>query len=400
MKRLLLVDDEQPALDSLRSRLHRMSGKWTVEGVNRGEDAIEKMQAQPYDVIVTDMRMPGMDGAQLLEAVNARWPQTIRIVLSGYSDLQQITRLVPIAHQYLSKPCEPKQLEEVIHRCMQLHELLHGPRLRAIVGRIHKLPSLPRTYSALQEAIRNDRITVSEIARVVAADSAIAARVLQLVNSAFFRLARRITNIEQAISYLGFAAIRNVAASVELFSQWGSDGRSSLDPEKLQAHALAVASAASALAAKTPLADDTLLAGLLHDIGYWVLAQECRADLERSLELAASAGLPLYEAETQVMGASHAEVGAYLLGIWGLPYSVIEAVAHHHQPRRVAQTQFDVLAALTIAESLVPAGEALAAADGLPTGPQIDAGYLKDVGAPFDLDEARRRVAETQQAPT
>jgi putative nucleotidyltransferase with HDIG domain len=397
VKRLLFVDDEQPALDGLRCRLRRMSNKWCVEGVNSGEGAVEQMQREPYDVIVTDMRMPGMDGAQLLKTVSERWPQTIRIVLSGYADPKLIARLVPFAHQYLSKPCDPTQLEAVIDRCLQLHDLLHGPQLRAIVGRISKLPSLPRVYSALQEAVRDDKITVSEVARLVAADSAIAARVLQLVNSSFFRLARRITNIEQAVSYLGFTAIRNVAASEELFAQWGADGRSLLDPEKLQSHVLAVAAAASALTAKTPIADDTFLAGLLHDIGYWVLAQECPADLKKALDLAAAESVPLHEAETRVMGASHAEVGAYLLGIWGLPYSVIEAVAHHHQPRRVAQTQFDVLAALAIAGSLVPMGHAFAAEVAFTADARIDESYLAAVNAPFDLDEAKRRVAQTAE---
>jgi putative nucleotidyltransferase with HDIG domain len=395
MKRLLLVDDEQPALDALRCRLHRMSGTWIVDGINSGEGAIEQMSEDPYDVIVTDMRMPGMDGAELLQTVSERWPQTIRIVLSGYADLEQVARLVPFAHQYLSKPCDPQQLEGVIDRCLKLHDLLQGADLRSLVGRIHKLPALPRIYSALREAVQSDTVTVRDVARLVAADSAIAARVLQLVNSAFFRLARRITNVEQAISYLGFTAIRNVAASVELFAQWGADNHGPLNPEKLQSHALAVAAAATALTAKTPIADDTLLAGLLHDIGYWVLAQECPEDLAKALEVAAAAGIPLHQAETRVMGASHAEVGAYLLGLWGLPYGVIEAVAHHHQPQRVTQTQFDVLAALTVADSLVPITDALLTDGPLTVEAVIDEKYLRLVHAPFDLSEARRRVDET-----
>src|SRR5260370_22373778 len=76
--------------------------------------------------------MEGMDGANLLEILSTRWPQTIRIVLSGYADPLQTRRAVPLAHQYLHNPYEPQQLEEVINRCIQLHELLHGPRLRAI----------------------------------------------------------------------------------------------------------------------------------------------------------------------------------------------------------------------------------------------------------------------------
>jgi HD-like signal output (HDOD) protein len=397
VKRLLFVDDEQPALDALRHRLARRSRNWLVDAAASGPLAIEQMEQLPYDVVVTDMRMPGMDGAELLGIISDRWPQTIRIVLSGYADLRQTIRLVPFAHQYLSKPCDPGQLEDVVDRCLLLHELLNGAALRTVVGRIRKLPSLPRIYSALQDMVRKDEATVRDVARLVASDAAIAAKVLQIVNSAFFRLAKRITNIEQAVSYLGFTAIRNIATSAEIFAQWGNSGPSPLDPDRLQAHVHAVAAAANALVAKTPLADDTLLAGLLHDIGYWVLAHECSADLHKAVQLAAAANIPLHEAESQIMGASHAEVGAYLLGIWGFPYPIIEAVAHHHRPRRVVQTQFDVLAALAIADELVPIHDAHAAGGQPAPDQRIDDDYLRAINAPFDLNEATRRVAETAE---
>jgi len=395
VKRILFVDDEPEVLAGLRTRLHRLQSKWEMKFVGSGAIAIEKMQESPYDVIVTDMRMPAMDGAKLLEIVSQRWPVTVRVVLSGYAELQQTIRLVPFAHQYLSKPCQPQQLENVIDRCLLLHELLNQPGLRSLVGRIRALPTLPRIYTALQNIVKDDNMTLADVAKLVGSDSALAARVLQIVNSAFFRLARRISNIEQAVSYLGFQSIRNLAMSVEIFSRWPGKTSAGLDLEKLQQHVHAVAAAANALAAKTPIADDTLLAGLLHDIGYWVLAQECPDDLSRAMELAKTQGIPLHAAEHQVLGATHAEIGAYLLGIWGLPYPVVEAVAHHHQPERVTQTEFDVLSALVIGHSMVAADDASVLTVAVPPDTKIDARYLQTVKAPFDWEEAMRRVAET-----
>jgi len=392
MKRLLFVDDERPVLEGLRSRLHRFGAQWQMEFVTSGELAIEHLQRQPCDLVVTDMRMPGMDGAKLLEQVSIRWPQTVRIVLSGYSELEQTIRLVPYAHQYLSKPCQPRQLESVIERCLLLQDLLNRADLRAIVGRIRKLPSLPHIYTKLRDIVRDENVTLQEVAALVSADSALAARVLQVVNSAFFRLARRITNIEQAVNYLGFTAIRNLAVSLEIFAQWPRGASGVLDLHKLQSHAHAVASVASSLTAGTLIADDTMLAGLLHDIGYWILAQECPADLHQAIELAASQAIPLHAAETQVIGASHAEIGAYLLGIWGLPYPVIEAVAHHHLPQRVSQSEFDVLAAVAVAHAFVEGDDASAFGARLSADPQVEAGYLTSISAPFDWNECVRRV--------
>lgn len=159
-----------------------------------------------------------------------------------------------------------------------------------------------------------------------------------------------------------------------------------------------VAAAAHSLAARTPMADDTLLAGLLHDIGYCVLAQECPEELSRAVQTALAEQIPLYAAEGQVFGASHAEIGAYLLGIWGLPYTVVEAVAHHHQPERVRQTEFDVLSALVIGHSLVATDDAGVFDAGMPADPKVDARYLLGVKAPVDWEEAVRRVSQTARA--
>ena len=399
MKRILFVDDEIPMVEALRARLRHLADRWDMHFVESGERAIEELERGVFDVVITDMRMPRMDGAELLSIVSERWPDVIRIVLSGYSESEQTVRLVPYAHQYLSKPCEPKQLETVIDRCLRLHQLLQQQNLRAIVGRIKKLPALPKVYAQLRGALARDTVTTGEVARIVAADSVIAAKVLQLVNSAFFRLARRITNIEQAVNYLGFVAIRNLTLSVEVFSHWPEGSpTANLNFERLQSHVQVVAGATRALAGVGVTADDALLAGLLHDIGYWILAHECAPDLARSIETAARLGIPLHQAETQVIGASHAEIGAYLLGIWGLPYPVIDAVAHHHTPLSVRPSEFDLLAALATAHSLVPTDDTAVFDAKFAPDPKVDAEYFLSINAPFSWTEATRRVNECLEA--
>jgi DNA-binding NarL/FixJ family response regulator len=268
MKRVLFVDDEPALLDGLRGRLHCLRSRWEMVFVESAARAIAELELAPFDVVVSDVRMPAMDGMQLLATIAERWPAAIRIVLSGHVQEEQSARTLTTAHQYLSKPCTAQQLENVIDRCMQLHEMLTEPRLRNVVGRVRQLPALPQTYARLSNLMSDPNTSIGEVAKAVGADPAITAKVLQMVNSSFFRLARRISRIDQAVTYLGFTAVRNIVMSVEVFSRWRTDpSLPDLTPERLLARAQRVAAACWALTAGTPLADDALLAGLLHKIG-------------------------------------------------------------------------------------------------------------------------------------
>jgi HD-like signal output (HDOD) protein len=396
MKRVLFVDDDTALLDGLRARLHALRSQWEMVFVENGPRAVAELEQRPVDVIVADVRMPTMDGVELLEIVRDRWPHTIRIVLSGCAEEGQSGRLLSVVHQYISKPCKVDQLESAIGRCMQLRDVLNQPPLQALVGRTAHLPAMPRTCTSLRTAMADPDVSAREVARIIHEDSAVAAKVLQLVNSAFFRLARRITSIEQAVSYLGFNAIRTLVMSVEVFSAWRSDvGTCELTPTRLQEQAHRVAAATRALADGTAFADDALLAGLLHNIGYWVLLQECPDQVQRAIEVARTSGASLHAAEEQVIGASHAAIGAYLLGVWGLPYPVIEAVAFQHCPQRVSQKQFDVLAALVVAHTLQASGEPLVRGAVESCEVAVDARYLQALQAPFDWTQAQERVRET-----
>jgi HD-like signal output (HDOD) protein len=394
MIRILFADDEPPVLDGLRTRLHRQSSRWKMVFVESGSRALTELEREPFDVIVTDMRMPGMDGAELLQIASERWPQTVRIVLSGYAEPEQALRLVPVAHQYLSKPCDAQRLVGAIDRCLELQTLLPSLELRALVGRVRTLPVVPRIHVALCAAASAENINIGDIAELVATDPITAAKTLQLANSAFFRLARPLISIDQAVRYLGAAAIRTLVGSAPVFSAWPERGPVSfINFDELRMHAHTVATAARALAGPGAMSDESELVGLLHDIGYWLLAQECPAQLATAVQLARDEHIPLSEAETRILGASHAHIGAYLLGIWGLPSTIVNAVAQHHTPERGSQPKFDSLAALALAHTLLPTDDTSAFGVGLVPDPRLDRSQFSSLDAPFDWHEAEQRVS-------
>jgi HD-like signal output (HDOD) protein/ActR/RegA family two-component response regulator len=395
MKRILFVDDDLRFLEALRVGLLPRATGWVMAFVESGARAIQELERSPQDVLVADVRMPAMDGAQLLRTVRERWPDTVRIVLSGAADLGDVVRLLPVAQQYLSKPCPAKRLEEVIERSLDVKAILSKSVLRALLGGTNRLPAQPRVFARLQVAMANEKISAREVSQIVRADAMVTAKVLQIVNSAFFAPARRVTSIEQAVTYLGFPAVRNLALCAEVFGYRPRNGSAApLNLERLQQHANRVAAVVHALTAGTAWNDDAVLAALLHDIGYWVLVQECPRDLENALEMAIADRIPPHEAEMRVLGASHAEVGAYLLGLWGLPYPIVEAVARHHTPEGVRIGKFDVLAALAVAMALSGTDDSDVFLKVSPRSSAVKESYLDGLDAPFTWSQAEERAVE------
>ena len=339
MKRVLFVDDEPQVLQGLRASLYARRKQWDMHFAQGGAKAIELMQDSHFDVLVTDLRMPGVDGATLVARARVDSPDTIRIVLSGYADEEQSQRLVSLAHRYLSKPCEPKRLEECIERCLATQSLVQSDELRTRLGSIGALPPMPSTFAALQRALAEPSVDSSKVAAIIQNDPAVSAKVLQVCNSAFFRLPRRVSSLQQAVSYLGLSTVRSMVLSAELF-RTDKALCPSLDMAILQKHALNVAGIARALAADTPWAEDAFLSGLLHDVGYLVLGRHATA-----------AGTPPAEAKS-IFEIDHGTAGAYVLGLWGLPYEVVETVAHHESPDGIGHG-FDVLSAVAIAHGLL-----------------------------------------------
>ena len=352
-KRILFVDDEPQILAGLQHRLRRQRAKWEMSFVESGEEALRLLVTERFDVIVTDMRMPKMDGAALLRKVQDEHPEVVRIVLSGHSELEASLRAIPVAHQFLTKPCEAGLLENVVERACSLQALVNDEVVRRTVGRIEKLPSMPLVYSQLMGALADERASIADVARILKQDMAMCAKMLQIVNSAFFRLSRSIGKIEEAVAYLGLNTVKQVALAVEVFAKGNAHGDlGGLSLEALQNHSLLVAGIASSMFTKKNEKEDAFVAALLHDIGKLLLAMELPDHVQRVVGTMRKDGGPMHTVEKRLCGATHAEVGAYLLGIWGLPYPMVEAVANHHEPCRVHQTVFDLVAAVHVADAL------------------------------------------------
>jgi putative nucleotidyltransferase with HDIG domain len=375
MKRILFVDDEESVLDGLRDRLRKERREWEMVFALGGQAALAECARGAFDVVVSDMRMPGMDGAALLRQIKETYPKTVRIVLSGHAEREAVMRALPVAHQYVSKPCDGDVLRNVLARACALQTLMSDDALRSIVGRVEKLPSVSTIYLDLTEVLARPAPSIDDVVKVVERDPAMCLKLMQVVNSAFFGLPRRVAAMREAIAYLGIELVKSLVLAAQIFA--AAEGPQGLDGDWLSAiqrHSMIVARVARKIAASG--ADDAFMAGMLHDVGKIVLAL---SDRDRVAVLAAAAsdrGVPTYVVEREQLRVTHAEVGAYILGTWGVPFGIVEAVAGHHEPRHLGGSCSDATAAVYVAEGLVTESEG-----GAPImGALLDEAYLKELG--------------------
>jgi len=379
-KSVLFVDDESMLLQGLRRNFRSLSGSWDAAFADSGAAALEILEQRRFDVVVSDMMMPSMNGAQLLDAVRERHPRTARIILSGHADPELIRHCTSCAHQFISKPCAFELLTAALERATSYTLSAQSEALASLVSRIERLPSPHDVCIELDRLMLSNSISAEEVGAVIGRDVSMSAQVLKLVNSAFFGLAHRVESPQVAVTYLGVETIRTIALCFSVNDEMARMGLDGSVISRLWDHSLAVSAGARRIAglerADDGIAVQATTGGLLHDIGQLILALNFR-DLEReATELARAERLPRFVAEQRVFGCTHAEVAAYLFALWGLPKGILDAVAWHHQPRDEGVRHFSGALAIHAADALLHEANPYLAG---PAAPPIDLDYLGEL---------------------
>lgn len=381
--KVMLVDDEHEALHTLKRTLLESDPFLKISLLANGKEALEQLSSDPHDVLIADLWLPGIDGVTLCEWVQQHCPATIRILVEDPCDDATLFRVLHVAHQVVRKPLDSRLLWTLICQTASLLPLVSDQTMREVVGSVAQLPAAPKLYRELSQMLQRPNCSVDDVVSLLGRDPAMAAKLLHLANSAFFSRRAKTIELRAAVVRLGFNTIRNLMLGVELFEPGSLVAKTiGRELESLQQNALRMAQMAERLARGTALAGEAFVAGLLADIGQIVFLMTRGNEWRACRTEAKLYERPLQEVEQENFGVTHAEVGGYLLGIWGLPHFLVEAVANHHRPNRILAPLYSPSAITAISAALI---------DSVP----IEDSWLQSMKAKTRVDMVRESLAES-----
>lgn len=385
--RVLFVDDEPRILDGLRRMLWQHRNTWSLHFAEGPGQALALLREAAFDVVVSDMRMPGTDGAALLAIVMREAPGSARIVLSGQADASAAERVAGVAHQYVSKPCSPEELIGAIDRAAQSHALVPNADIRGILGRVMTLPSPERAYADLLTALAGPA-PISRLSSHVERDPGITALVLHLVNSTFFARARTGNEMEAALGTVGFGRLRNVLLARQDENRAALSRIGSALSIEAEARLAWLTSRIAREAAQPGMNSATLcIAGVLHDVGKAVMAGWLPECWQSVLARAHRSRIPVWMAERAAGGPTHTAVGGYLLNLWGMCPEVVATAVHHHDLAGAPAAYRDIVAVVHVADVL--AQDALGVGSGDAAFCEPDAAAVERIGGSAALARLR-----------
>ena len=380
-KRILFVGEDLQLWEELRPLAGEESFPWDLAFAKNGLQALASLTQSPCDAVVTDMQLPGMAGTQLLDEVMQRSPRTLRFVRASLGDQQTAMRCVGMAHQYLVKPSDAQIVQHALERAFALEAWLPGEAAQKVLAQMKKLPSPPNLYFKIVAELQSTDSTMEQIGQLMEQDLVLSAKLLQMVNSAVFGLQLQVSSASEAVMYLGLETTKSLVLLAHTFSYFDKLKSADFSVDKLWSHSLATGRIAEKIAraesSDAALIGEAFTSGMLHDIGKLLFAANLPAEFTQALHRAREQNVPLWEAESATLGVTHAELGASLLGIWGLPAPMVEAVALHHLPARFLSKTFCPLTAVHAADVLDH--ELRPDEKGLPVA-VVDQNYLTELG--------------------
>ncbi len=385
---VLLVDDEQPALDKLKNRLKGMRDRWDMRFAAHADEALDMMSSVPVDVIATDILEGANNGVKLLNAVRSKHPSVIRFLMLPPGAEQSAVGAMPVAHQILNKNCDTAVLERAIERISGLQSRRRHPIVAKILGMVDSLPSLPQLYWDLVRAIDDPRSGTAEVAAIIERDMAMTARLLQLANASIFGAGRPVRGVKDAVERVGLDPIRSAVLSLHFFrSMQGHEFPAGFSIDQLQAESWEAARLANEMVRDVEMRKCAVSACVLKNIGRLILATNAPEEFMKVAREAKASGRAIYSVEQTLLGCDHAEIGAQLLALWGLPVSLVEAVAYHHRPSISGERSFGATGAAHVASAMI--------AERLTDNPQqkdaeYDLQYLRAVGMDETVDRWRK----------
>jgi HD-like signal output (HDOD) protein/ActR/RegA family two-component response regulator len=399
-KRILFVEDDPLLLDMYVMMLSGDGELWDMATASSGQQALDLMKQSPFDVVVSDMSMPGMNGIELLLEVRKRYPCSSRIILSGLQDQEEVARCLGATHQFLPKPFNVKALKAALARVGGLDAYLNDRKIQALVGQLGTFPSFPSLYIEIMQELDSESCSTSSLATIVAKDPGMTAKMLQIVNSAAVGLGHNVSSPFEAIQFLGISTIRSLVLSTHIFSCFDRARLKGFSMDQLWAHSFRTGTLARRILQleqkDSSEAEEAYTAGMLHDAGKLMLANSLPEQFQQALALAAEQNIRFDDAELEVFGASHAGAAAYLLGLWGLPAPIVEAVAFHHTPGLSDLRDCGPLAAVHVANVLE---QELSKSTPRGGKSEMDEHYLASIGVQDRVDKWRAEAAKQLNPP-
>lgn len=392
MRHLLLVDDERQLLEGLKKALRPWREQWTVETALGGRAALEAVLVKRWDAVVSDARMPEVDGEAVLEFARKQQPTAVRLVLSGQVDAKKAHRLASVSHQFLAKPSDAEAIMAAVEECCRLRDMVENVRVREVVSSLGQLPVGPRVYHQLTELVDRPSASIDEVAELIEQDLGLTASILRFVGSAFFGLSRQVTGVKEAVTLLGLELVRELVLMSEVFQAPDPLGVAA----EVQRRGLFRARLARLISEGSPMMNLAGEAALLSEIGAYVLAlrkPEAYATVWARFKRGEA---PLEQLEEARFGCSHAQVGAALLGLWRLPQVVVNAVNWHHQPPSPA-ANLDTRTVLALVSRLEEEALGMASSPGPSS---VELAHQLQVGArlPVFQSFARQRLGRPKEA--